>query len=101
MGRSDFPLDEMDIVEFPNSMLASQAAADGFGVVIGQIPVLGPEFAGTALIPLFGEPVRQGSYYAVWRAETGPSRKARSFLAWLERQLDPILARLPQNPAAA
>jgi LysR family transcriptional regulator, glycine cleavage system transcriptional activator len=101
MGRSDFPLNDMDIVEFPNSMLANQAAADGLGIVIGQAPVLGPEFAGHALIPLFGKPIRQGSYYAVWRAETGPSRKARQFLSWLQRQLDPILARLPQNPAAA
>jgi DNA-binding transcriptional LysR family regulator len=91
----------MDIVEFPNSMLANQAAADGLGIVIGQAPVLGPEFAGQALIPLFGKPIRQGSYYAVWRAETGPSRKARQFLSWLQRQLDPILARLTQNPAAA
>jgi DNA-binding transcriptional LysR family regulator len=82
-------------------MLANQAAADGLGIVIGQAPVLGPEFAGQALIPLFGKPIRQGSYYAVWRAETGPSRKARQFLSWLQRQLDPILARLPQNPAAA
>lgn len=97
MGRGDFPLEELETVEFPNSMLAYQAAADGLGIVIGQIPVLGPEFAGQPLVRLFDKQVRQGSYYAVWRAETGPSRKARQFLSWLERQLDPILARLPKE----
>jgi LysR family glycine cleavage system transcriptional activator len=98
-GRPDFPLDQSEIIEFPNSMLAYQAAADGLGVVIGQVPLLGPEFATQALIPLFDKPIRQGSYYAVWRAETGPNRKARQFLSWLQQQLEPVLARLPQHPA--
>jgi LysR family glycine cleavage system transcriptional activator len=101
VGRSDFPLTRMEIIEFPNSMLASQAAVDGLGVVIGQVPVLAPEFAALELVRLFDKPVRQGSYYAVWRAETGPSRKARQFLSWLQRQLDPVLAKLSQDPAAA
>jgi len=70
MGHADFPLDEMEMIEFPNSMLAYQAAADGLGIVIGQVPVLGPEFAAQSLVPLFGRPIRQGSYCAVWRAET-------------------------------
>jgi LysR family transcriptional regulator, glycine cleavage system transcriptional activator len=95
-GRTDFPLDEMEIIEFPNSLLAYQAAADGLGIVIGQVPVLGPEFAGQSLTPLFADPVRHGSYWAVWRAETGPNRKARQFFSWLERQLKPILDRLPE-----
>jgi hypothetical protein len=28
-GRPDFPLDQSEIIEFPNSMLAYQAGADG------------------------------------------------------------------------
>lgn len=96
-GRPDFPLDQSEIIEFPNSMLAYQAAADGLGVVIGQIPLLGPEFAAQALIPLFDKPIRQGWYCAVWRAETGPSLKVRQFLSWLQKQLEPVLARLPQD----
>ncbi len=101
VGRPDFPLARMEIIEFPNSMLASQAAVDGLGIVIGQVPVLAPEFAALELVRLFDKPVRQGSYYAVWRAETGPSRKTRQFLSWLQRQLDPVLAKLSQDPAAA
>jgi LysR family transcriptional regulator, glycine cleavage system transcriptional activator len=101
VGHPDFPLGEMEIIEFPNSLLAYQAAAEGLGIAMGQVPVLGPQFAEPAMVRLFGKPVREGSYYAVWRAETGPNRKARQFLSWLQRQLDPVLARLPQDPAAA
>lgn len=100
MGRSDFPLDEMEVVEFPNSLLAYQAAADGLGIVLGQLPVLGPEF-GQSMVWLFDKPIRRGSYYAVWRAETGPIRRVRQFLSWLERQLEPILARLPVHMRAS
>lgn len=100
VGRTDFPLEQSEIIEFPNSMLAYQAAADGLGVILGQVPLLGPEFATQTLVPLFDKPIRQGSYYAVWRAETGPSRKARQFLSWLHQQLEPVLARLPEQPAA-
>jgi LysR family glycine cleavage system transcriptional activator len=96
-GRPDFPLDQLEIIEFPNSMLAFQAAADALGVVIGQMPLLRPEFAAQPLLPLFNKPVRQGSYYAVWRAETGPSQKVRRFLDWLEKQLEPVLASLAHD----
>jgi LysR family glycine cleavage system transcriptional activator len=99
MGRADFSLADIEIVEFPNSVLAYQAAADGLGIVIGEIPLLLPEFSGLSLMRLFEKPLRLGSYYAVWRAETGPGLKARQFLSWLERQLNPVLARL-QTPAA-
>lgn len=98
VGRADFPLDRADMIELPNSMLANQAAADGVGIVIGQVPLLGTEFASQPLIPLFGHPVRQGSYYAVWRAGTEPSRKARQFLSWLQRQLEPLIAGPPPVP---
>ena len=101
VGRPDFPLDRADMIEFPNSMLANQAAADGVGIVIGQVPLLGTEFASQPLVPLFGQPVRQGSFYAVWRAGTEPSRKARQFLSWLQRQLEPLVGTpSPPQPSA-
>lgn len=101
VGRPDFQLDQSEIIEFPNAFLANQAAAEGLGVVIGQVPLLGPEFAAQALIPLFNNAIRQGWYCAVWRAETGPRPKARWFLSWLEKQLKPVLARLPQDAQTA
>lgn len=99
VGRPDFPLERAEMIELPNSMLANQAAADGVGVVIGQVPLLGTDFASQPLIPLFG-PVPQGSYYAVWRAGTEPSRKARQFLLWLQRQLEPLIRGLPASHTA-
>jgi LysR family transcriptional regulator, glycine cleavage system transcriptional activator len=99
MGHPNFPLDEIEIIEFPNAMLAYQAAADGLGIVIGQFPLLGPEFADQSMVRLFDKPIRRGSCYAVWRAERGLIRKASQFLSWLERHLVPILARLPHTAA--
>jgi LysR family transcriptional regulator, glycine cleavage system transcriptional activator len=98
IGKPGFPPEDADMIEFPNSMLANQAAADGLGVVMGQVPLLGPDFAAQPLTPLFDKPVRQGSYYSVWRAGSGPSRKVRQFLTWLDGQLEPVLAKLPPAP---
>jgi len=39
------------------------------------------------LQPVLGQPIRQGSYYLVWRADRDLKRKARTFQKWLERQL--------------
>jgi LysR family transcriptional regulator, glycine cleavage system transcriptional activator len=96
VGRPDFPLDRMEIIQFPISMLAYDAAADGLGVVIAQLPVA--EFGGQGLIRLCGKPVRQGAYYATWRAKIEPSRKTRHFLSWLRREIEPALARVDQIP---
>jgi LysR family transcriptional regulator, glycine cleavage system transcriptional activator len=99
MGRPDFPVDRSEIVEFSNSLLAYQAAVDGVGVMIGHLPLIGPDLEACRLIPLFDRPIRQGSYYAVWRAERGPSRKSRRFLAWLQTQLDEPVEQRTEAPA--
>lgn len=94
MQRSDFPLERSEFIEFPNSMLAYQAAVDGLGVVIGHLPLLGPDLATKALVPALERPIRQESYYAVWRAERGPNRNSRKFLDWLHQRLDPLVVTL-------
>jgi LysR family glycine cleavage system transcriptional activator len=98
VGRPDFPLEQAEIVEFSNSLLAYQAAMDGLGVAIGHLPLLGPDLTARRLIALLDRPIRQGSYYAVWRTDRGRGRKARKFLAWLQRQLD--TAATPTGTAA-
>jgi LysR family glycine cleavage system transcriptional activator len=100
MGRPDFPPESVEVIEFPNSMLAYQAATNGLGVVIGHVPLLGTDLAARLLVPLLSEPIRQGSYYAVWRAETGPSRKGRHFVSWLQQQLDELPMPVPASAAA-
>jgi LysR family glycine cleavage system transcriptional activator len=95
----DVALDRAEMIEFPNSMLAIQAAADGLGVVIGQVPLLGKDFSSHPLVPLFSPPVRQGSFYAVWQAGTDPNLKTRQFISWLQKQLKPLIDELPVSPA--
>lgn len=90
MDRPDFPPATVEVIEFPNSMLTYQAATNGLGVVLGHMPLLGADLAAHSLVPLLGEPIRQGSYYAVWRADIGPSRKGRHFVSWLQQQLDEL-----------
>ena len=101
VGRSDFPLESMEIVEFSSSLLAYQAAVDELGVVLGQLPMLGPEFGAQIMTRLFDKPIRQGSYHVVWRAGSSPNRKVRQFIFWLQRALEPILAELPEDMSAA
>jgi LysR family glycine cleavage system transcriptional activator len=99
MGRADFSLEHSEVVEFSNSLLAYEAAADGVGVMIGHLPMIGPDIAARRLVPLFDRPIRQGSYYAAWRADSGPSRKSRKFLAWLQTQLDESVERVAEAAA--
>jgi LysR family glycine cleavage system transcriptional activator len=87
VGRPDFPIDQSEIVEFSNSLLAYQAAVDGLGIAIGHLPLIGPDLVTKRLQPVLGQPIRQGSYYLVWRADRDLKRKARTFQKWLERQL--------------
>src|SRR4029453_3709968 len=69
-------------------VLAYRAAMGGPGVVTGPLPLLGPDLAAGRLVPLLDRPIRQGSYYAVWRTDRGRGRKAGKFLGWLQPQLD-------------
>ena len=87
IGRSDFPIHEVEAVEFSNSLLAYQAAMDSLGVVVGHLPLINSDLSNGRLVSLFEKTVRQGSYYAVWRAERD-SRKAKRFVSWLLRQIN-------------
>ena len=91
IGDRDFPLEQAEVVEFSNSLLAYQAALDGLGVVIAHLPMIGPDLAAQRLVPLFGRPIRQGSYYAAWRADRGLGRKSRKFLSWMQGQLGEVV----------
>ena len=103
VGRVDieplcrFPLEDMDIIEFLSVTLAYQAAADGLGVVLGQLPVLCPEFGAQIMVRLFDNPIRQGSYHAVWRAVPSRALKTLEITSWLQRSLEPILCTAPQT----
>lgn len=84
MGRSDLLSEGMT---FPTSVLTYQAAMEGIGVAIGQVNLLGEDFASGTLVPIFGPPVERGlGYYAIWPNDRPVGQKLRSFLSWLRAE---------------
>ncbi|SHK13273.1 LysR family transcriptional regulator, glycine cleavage system transcriptional activator [Roseomonas rosea] len=76
-------------MEFTSSVLTYQAAVEGLGVAIGQMPLLSQDIRAGLLVPLFDLPVRRAlAYHAVWPAERPPDRKAQAFLNWLYKEVD-------------
>jgi LysR family glycine cleavage system transcriptional activator len=86
-GHPNFDFSKLEMIEFSNSLLMYQAAADGVGIALGQLPLLLPDIENGKLITLLDEPVHYGSYYAVWRSASEPNLKMRKFLAWLNTEL--------------
>lgn len=85
-GRMDLLKDQDNY--YPNSLLAYEAAAKGIGVAIGQVQLLGDDFADGTLVPLFDRPIDRGlAYYAAWSKEREPDRKVRVFVSWLRRNI--------------
>jgi len=83
---------------FSISMLTWQAAIDGLGMAIGQLPHLSRDLALGALVRPFGRPVaRDVSYYLVGPELRDESRAAATFREWL---LEAIRAELGQSPSA-
>jgi LysR family glycine cleavage system transcriptional activator len=86
-GEPETMFANAEMIEFSNSLLMYQAAADGVGVALGQLPMLSSDVESGRLSPLLSPAVPQGAYYAVWRAGAGPNRNLRHFLSWLDREL--------------
>ncbi len=75
--------------EFPGSLLAYQAAAEGLGIAMGQVRLLALDIAAGSLVPLFDRPVeRPLAHYAVWPKGRAMNHRLRVFLAWLEQELE-------------
>jgi LysR family glycine cleavage system transcriptional activator len=84
---------------FSISMLTWQAAIDGLGMAIGQLPHLSRDLATGALVRPFGRPVaRDVSYYLVGPELHEESRAAATFREWL---LARIRAELAQTISTA
>ena len=76
-------------ITFPSSVLTYQAATEGVGVAMGQLHLLRNELRDGSLVALFDKPLeRPLAHYAVWSKKRAPSKKARSFLAWLKSRMD-------------
>jgi LysR family glycine cleavage system transcriptional activator len=86
-------IDRLDLLrdgmEFTSSVLTYQAAAEGLGIAIGQMPLLAQDMRAGLLVPLFALPVRRDlDYHAVWPADRPPERKAQTFLSWLYKEVE-------------
>ncbi len=74
--------------QYPNSMLAYEAAIEGIGIAIGQTFLLKDDIASGALVPLFDRPLtRSLAYFAIWRKGPVQNRKVASFLKWLTKEI--------------
>lgn len=100
-GLGESALASLEMIEFSNSLLMFQAASDGVGVALGQLPLLSQEIEAGRLWPLLGPAVAQEAYYVVWRAGAEPNRKMRQFLAWLEREVKHSFAAVGADGGAA
>ncbi len=70
----------------PGSVLAYQAAMEGLGIAMGQLPMLRQELASGVLVTLFEPLARPLAHYAVWPARQTPDHRMRAFLDWLEQE---------------
>ncbi len=76
MGNSEVMNETMT---FPTSVLTYQAAMEGIGIAMGQVNLLGEDFASGTLVPLFDKPVERGlGYYAIWPND--PARRSEASL---------------------
>lgn len=75
-------------IEFPSSILSYKAAAEGMGVVIGQLLLVEEDVAARSLVPLFTPVERDLAYCVMWEKNTEPNLKGRTFIKWLMREVE-------------
>lgn len=75
---------EAERMTFGVSLLTWQAAIDGLGIAIGQLPHLARDLATGSLLRPFGQPVaRRTGHYLVTPPPSRQTRAARLFREWL------------------
>lgn len=78
----------LEIIEFPSSILAYQAAMDNMGIIIGQTKMLNDEINSGSLIRLDKSPLtRSLAYYLVYPNEQLLSYRIKLFREWLLREI--------------
>jgi len=83
----DVALDQASGIEFDSSLLTYSAAAQGFGLAIGQVDLLVGELAAGRLIAPLNQPVLTGqAFHVVWPTTLSVSTKTRRFIDWLLKE---------------
>jgi LysR family glycine cleavage system transcriptional activator len=78
--------EHLDYLDFPLAMLAYRAAAEGLGVIMGQISLLEDEISSGALIPLFNRVDRGSSYYLLNNGVPEEGHITRRFTKWIQEE---------------
>jgi LysR family transcriptional regulator, glycine cleavage system transcriptional activator len=82
--RQNVTLDHMRGVEYDSSLLTYSAAAQGFGLAIGQIDLLAGELAAGRLVAPLNAPILTGqAFHVIWPTTLSVSTKTRKFIDWL------------------
>lgn len=95
-GRPDLAA-HPECMEFASSILTYQAATDGLGVAIGQVPLLDQELEKGILVRPFEQVVRRPfAYYLLTPRREPVPKKVRMFRDWLldEIRREPAAARI-------
>lgn len=81
--------ENLEITEFPSSLLAYQGAIDNMGIAMGQTRMLQDEFKSGTLIRPFEKPLtRELAYYLIYPEGRLISPKMRIFREWLLREIE-------------
>lgn len=85
--------EDPDPMVFPSSLLTYQAAVEGLGIAIGQIPLLQPEFESAQLVRPFHLPLKRNlAYYLVTPHGLTPPSKMKHFRDWLMSEINQATA---------
>jgi len=81
--------EDIDIMEFPSSLLAYQGAIDEMGIAMGQTRMLQDEFNSGTLVRPFKSPLtRNLAYYLIYPEGRLISPKMRIFREWLIKEIE-------------
>lgn len=81
--------EEPEPMVFPSSLLTYQAALEGLGIAMGQIPLLQSELESGQLVRPFGQPLRRDlGYYLVMPHGVSPPAKLSYFRDWLMSEIE-------------
>lgn len=84
---ADYP-EDVEITDFPSSLLAYQGAIDKMGIAMGQTRMLQDEFKQGTLIRPFNKPLtRELAYYLIYPEGRLISPKMRIFREWLLKEI--------------
>ncbi|MCG6904969.1 MAG: LysR family transcriptional regulator [Rhodobacter sp.] len=86
-AQQNVGIDHLTGIEYDSSLLTYSAAAQGFGLAIGQVDLLAGELAAGRLVAPLDQPILTGqAFHVVWPTTLSVSTKTRRFIDWLLKE---------------